>query len=353
MTVRRFLIAFGATVFVGVGSIILINGVVDPWRYFRDSATATLGSDGRQQNPGLIRQKSFEVAFIGTSLDQNMRPDDIERIFGVSSVVLALSGGTAREQALTARLALREKPLRQIFWGLNLSAFCLRSDEIEGGSFPLYLYDDSVTNDLFYLFNASNTEKSLSDLFSQKGDPDSENWRNLYAWENERTTYGCPDLMEHQMKKRGLPEPESDLLLAPNEQLTSLSENLFILWQEHPKCTFTAYFPPYSRLYWGLIRDRQPHRFKAFQRIREEILTKALTFSNVRLFDFVDMDGAGDLANYKDLTHFHPRMNLQMLEMMGTDARRVSETSLESRLRVVSQWLDGYVTQAELDGCGQ
>src|SRR5580700_5112266 len=80
------------------GLIILLaaalNFTVDPLQLFRPARffPAMYSPDSRLQNAGLIRSQDFDTVLMGTSLAIHFRQSDIDRILGVHSLKLAMSG---------------------------------------------------------------------------------------------------------------------------------------------------------------------------------------------------------------------------------------------------------------------
>ena len=104
---RNLLRFLGATVAV-MGLAVALNFIVDPLQLFRPARlfTAMYSQDSRIQNAGLIRSQKFDTAFMGTSLAIHFRQSDIDRILGVKSLKLAMSGSSSREQAFVLAAAM-------------------------------------------------------------------------------------------------------------------------------------------------------------------------------------------------------------------------------------------------------
>src|SRR6266702_5280889 len=91
----RFLCASGLIiVLAGV-----LNFVVDPLQLFRPARlfSAMFSPDSRMQDAGLIRSQEFDTVFMGNSLAIHFRQSDIDRLLGVRSVKLAMTGSISRE----------------------------------------------------------------------------------------------------------------------------------------------------------------------------------------------------------------------------------------------------------------
>ena len=333
-SIRGFVVAVTATVVLLVSLIAGLNWVVDPWRYLRDSELASYDSDGRQQNLGLIRHKSYGAIVLGTSMTQNFDPVQIERLFGDPALVLSISAGTAREQFLTGRNALATQPVKTVIWGIHPGAFSVTASATKGNAFPAYLYEPRWNSDLFYLFNWSNTEKSLEDLQAwwaggaEREEPViNETWRNLQAW-GHRYRYGCPHLMELQLGASGLPAREDDLRIDSAAIDNNLVTNVLALVRRHPDTRFELFFPPISQLYWRLIEARQPARFALYLDTYTKLATLLRAEANVRIHDFSGLPGVVDnLSHYKDITHFSPAISAQLLRLIREGGHAVGDVS--------------------------
>ncbi|GAB3105343.1 hypothetical protein G8770_13410 [Aestuariicella hydrocarbonica] len=331
---KSFLLSILFTAGLSCLTIIALNAYVDPWRFFHDSGLAHWDSDGRQQNPGIIRQRAFNVAVIGTSMTQNFRPEELQQLFGGQAAVLSISAGTGREQALTAGLALQQQTLDTLVWGVHPGSFILPAQEVKGNAFPGYLYDNHWLNDIYYLFNISNIEKALKDWrgalrsLSARQDVTGQSWQNLQYW-GDKYQYGCPDIMALQMSRRGLPAVSDDFRVADEQIVSNVSENLLATVQAHPGTQFKLFFPPFSELYWALLAERQPLRYAAYRRLMREVVIQLTPEPNVELFDFTALQGVVDnLQNYKDLIHFSPQISSQLLRMMQAGEFRVTDAQL-------------------------
>ena len=58
------------------------------------------------QNAGLIQSQNFDTVFMGTSLAIHFRQSDIDRVLGVKSLKLAMTGSNSHEQSFVLDAAL-------------------------------------------------------------------------------------------------------------------------------------------------------------------------------------------------------------------------------------------------------
>src|SRR6195952_4196177 len=97
-----------------------LNFAVDPLQLFRPARFTPAGYslDNRMQNAGLIRSQDFDTVFMGTSLAIHFRQSDIDRILGVKSLKLSMTGSNSVEQSFVLAAALARAP-RRIIWQMD------------------------------------------------------------------------------------------------------------------------------------------------------------------------------------------------------------------------------------------
>src|SRR3981081_677423 len=106
----RFLCASGLIIVIAAA----VNFVVDPLQLFRPARLfpAMYSPDSRMQDAGLVRSQEFDTVFMGTSLAIHFRQSDIDRLLGVRSVKLAMTGSNSHEQSFVLATALERHPNR-------------------------------------------------------------------------------------------------------------------------------------------------------------------------------------------------------------------------------------------------
>src|SRR3954469_14307392 len=97
-----------------------LNFAVDPLQMLRPARfyQPMYSNDSRMQNAGLIRSEDFDTVFMGTSLAIHFRQSDIDRILGVRSLKLAMTGSNSREQSFVLAAALARGPGR-VIWQMD------------------------------------------------------------------------------------------------------------------------------------------------------------------------------------------------------------------------------------------
>src|SRR6202007_1116685 len=97
-----------------------LNFIVDPLQLFRPARlfAAMYSQDSRMQDAGLIRSQDYDTVFMGTSLAIHFRQSDIDRMLGVHSLKLAMTGSNSREQSFVLGAAMERRP-RRVIWQMD------------------------------------------------------------------------------------------------------------------------------------------------------------------------------------------------------------------------------------------
>src|SRR3982075_4043857 len=129
-----------------------LNFVVDPLQLFSPARLfpAMYSLDSRMQDAGLIRSQDFDTVFMGTSLAIHFRQSDIDRLLGVRSVKLAMTGSNSGEQSFVLAAALQRHP-RRVIWQVDDWIFRDPPDIEQDIYLPADLYRRNVRGIAGYL----------------------------------------------------------------------------------------------------------------------------------------------------------------------------------------------------------
>src|ERR1700687_2760048 len=154
----RFLCASGLLIVMAAA----LNFVVDPLQLFRPARLfpAMYSPDSRMQDAGLIRSQDFDTVFMGTSLAIHFRQSDIDRILGVRSVKLAMTGSNSHEQSFVLATALERRP-RRVIWQVDDWIFRDAPDIDSDIYLPADLYRSNTKGIARYLFSGAMARESL------------------------------------------------------------------------------------------------------------------------------------------------------------------------------------------------
>jgi hypothetical protein len=343
---NAYLAAYALACLVGVLLVGLVNWRVDPLQFYRRAAYAPVFSENqRYQNPGLARSYDYETVVIGTSHAENLLPGDIEARLGERAVKLAISGSSAREQAMVLTTALATGKVRHVIWALDKVAFAKPPGDVSSreGPFPHHLYTEGPRTVALYLLSTDTLRLSLEAL-AGVGHGELE---TLNAW-HAQYEFG-PLMVMEDWERRGRvldrfnrqhvgPHPSRELI-----RQRSARVNLLGPIRRNPEVRFDLFFPPYSILAFMADLRTSERAFEERQRWKAFVVEATADWPNVRVFDF---QGAAeinrDLQNYKDLEHYSLRINRWILDALSTGRFQVDPSTYESELARQSAQLQSY-----------
>ncbi len=342
-----------ATVAIGVVTIVLLNTLVDPLRFFTDHSIAGFDKQERFRSAGLLRNKDYDAILLGSSMAKNYVIADINRLFKSTSLLLPISGGTLYEQATMARLALATGKPKLVIWEIYDEILIAGVEETrEGAGFPLYMYDDNSLNDIFYVFNFNTTLASLKAiadwLKGKRHRPDE--WQTI-EYTAHKYRFGCPEVMQLQLVNGGLPNGKEDRARAIEDSMRNIDSNLLAVVRANPEVEFKLFSPPVSYPYQALQQQRQPNKFRAMVAAKMYAYEELSKETNVTLYDFASASSiTKDFAHYRDLMHFSGELSQQLLKRMASDQNRLA-SNWRQRLTQHNRELSRYPIKQELAKC--
>src|SRR3954469_2579697 len=154
-SVRKLIGLIGASA-VLIALAAALNFAVDPLQLLRPARfyQPMYSNDTRMQNAGLIRSEAFDTVLMGTSLAIHFRQTDIDRILGVRSLKLAMTGSNSREQSFVLAAAITRHP-RRVIWQMDDWIFRDAPDIDADIYLPADLYRRNPKGIASYLFSGA------------------------------------------------------------------------------------------------------------------------------------------------------------------------------------------------------
>ncbi|PIT05580.1 hypothetical protein TSA1_36230 [Bradyrhizobium nitroreducens] len=355
---RRLLLASIACV---LGAALLIYAV-DPLQLFRASRLPAFYSDDtRVQNAGLIRSQSFDTAFMGTSLAIHFRQSDIDRVLGVHSLKLAMTGSNSRQQGFVLEQAI-ERGARRVIWAMDDFIFVDAADIETDPYLSVDLYRRTAKGIASYLFSAAMAKESLFALLRSVPP-----LRQLltraapylpvkFALSDVDDIYALPrnfDLARDYNAKKTLAafayitSPVRSRFLGEGygyeAMIRHFEQDAVGLIARHPGVTFDVYFPPYSILQFVAMRDASPETLKIVTDLTAVIAQRLTQLPNVRLHDFRAIKQVThDLNNYGDVIHHSPVVDAMVLRWLASGEYRVDPGKPTASLDELKAQVEAY-----------
>jgi hypothetical protein len=330
----RFLCASGLIVLMAAA----LNFAVDPLQLFRPARfyTAAYSLDSRIQNAGLIRSQDFDTVFMGTSLAVHFRQSDIDRLLGVKSLKLAMSGSNSHEQSFVLAAALDRRPKR-VIWQIDDWIFRDAPDIEQDVFLPVDLYRRNAKGVAGYLFSGAMARESLWMLARSIGplEPITARLTNgllfkfpipgiddINALRPDFDLAGAYNANKALAAFARSTDPVRRAFLAEGYDYDAMVRNFerdaVGLIAGHPEVRFDFYLPAYSILQWAAMRDAAPATLKVVYDFSAYIARRLTEFPNARLQDFRAVkEITHDLNNYADVIHHSPAVDLKVLSWLA------------------------------------
>lgn len=297
--------------------------------------------DERYTNDGISRHFDYDTIITGTSMAQNFKTSELDRLYGTKSVKETFSGAGYKELSENLERALeRNKNLKTIFWTMDYNALRRDKDWTQYENYPTYLYDDNPWNDVEYIFNKDVLYHGvLPNIMLTLGGYRSTTMDEYSSWDKET---GLEYIMESYDRweerapmREGLSDEERVIVT------DNVRQNFEELIKKHPDVTFYIFYSPYSICFWDFLNQEgmMKEQFEAEQ-IATEIL---LQYDNVKLYNFYDRyDIICNTDNYRDKEHYSPEINTKILEWMTTDENRITKENYLDRLQKEKEFYLNY-----------
>ena len=269
--------------------------------------------DERYQNNGIAKNFEYDALITGTSMTQNFKASDFERLWGVKTVKTAYTGATYHELGECIRRALKYKPdLQYVLCSLDGNWLFNPADYDRYEDYPEYLFDVNPLNDVNYVLNKEVVPKTIAVInYTRAGEKtptmdEYGNWNDYMTFGREAvfSSFTKVDIREEEVVLS-----EEDLLMVRE----SIEQNYLSVALENPETEFYFFLPPYSICCWeAWTRTKQ---LKSQLQAEEVAVKLLLSAENMHVYSFEDrIDIIGNLDNYGDTLHYGEWINEEILQ---------------------------------------
>jgi hypothetical protein len=355
----RFLCASALVMLVAAA----LNFVVDPLQLFRPARlfAAMYSPDSRMQDAGLIRSQDFDTVFMGTSLAIHFRQSDIDRLLGVQSLKLAMTGSNSHEQSFVLAAALERHPKR-VIWQIDDWIF-RDAPEIDNDVYiPADLYRRNIKGIAGYLFSGAIARESAWILVRSIPplEPLVARLTNgvmfkfpIAGVDDINTLRPDVDVAEAYNANRArasfatITDPVRRSFLREGYNYDAMVRNFerdaVALIAANPDVKFDIYIPPYSILQWAAMRDVSPATLKIVYDFSGYISRRLAQLPNASLHDFREAaETTHDLNNYADVVHHSPVVDLRILGWLADGKYLVDPAAPEASLERLKAQVEAY-----------
>jgi len=365
----KLLLRFLGASLLTLAAAATLNFVVDPLQLFRPAKlfAAMYSPDSRMQDAGLIRSQDFDTVFMGTSLAIHFRQSDIDRLLGVRSLKLSMTGSSSHEQSFVLAAALERHPAR-VIWQVDDWIFHDAPEVDQDIYLPADLYRRNARGVVGYLFSGAMARESAW-ILARSIPP----LRPIVARLTNGIMFKFPIASVDDINTL---RPEVDVAQAYNAKkatasfanITAPARSAYLaegydyeatvrnferdaigLIAGHPDVAFDIYLPPYSILQWVAMRDASPTTLATVYKFSAYLAERLVQFRNVRLYDFRGVEQVThDLSNYADVIHHSPAVDLQVLGWLAAGKYLVDREAPTEALDQLEAQVAAYRVDAEL-----
>ena len=261
-------------------------------------------------------------------MTQNFKASQAEELWGKDFIKVCYAGAMYKELNDNIELALSTHDVDVVIRSLD-GSYLLEDKDAERtdlGTYPTYLYDNNIFNDVNYLLNSTVIGGYCLPMITKAvmgRDSGMTPFDEYSTWEGQ-ANLGADSVLGD---KTSFESPETEETSLSEEEIITLTDtvkqNIIDTAVAHPDTQFYYFFPPYSAAYWGGVWENGT-LIKEFEcyRLAAQLI---LPYENIHLFAFDDMtDITCNLDNYKDAGHYCGDINDMMLEMMAADENRLT-----------------------------
>ena len=324
MNFKKWIYIFVIELCLGAFVLAAFSIIVDPFFHYHKPLPQLFYvlNNERYQNDGILKHFDYDAIITGTSMTENFKTSEFNKLFNANSIKVPFSGATFKEVNDNIATAFRTNhQVKYVVRSLDTYNILADKNKMRNdlGEYPEYLYNDDLIDDFKYILNKDVVKcaiKTIKPLLKGKEGgiisfDEYANWNDdlefgaKYVLKN-RTEYKKPD------KIKSLTEKDKEIIKA------NIKQNVTDLAYAHPETTFYYFFPPYSVAYWGALYESG--RLMKNIEIEQYTIELILECPNIKLFSFNTMaEITTDLNNYKATEHYGEWINSQMLEFMKND----------------------------------
>lgn len=328
---------------------------VDPYFHYHAplDGMAYVMEEEQYMNDGITRNFSYDAVITGSSISENFSVEKLNELFDVNAVRLTFKGEGYKRVSDNLDVALKCNPeLRLVIRGLDTMQYVYDPDYMGYESYPDYLYDENIWNDVNYVLNGEiladkavpevartlrgETAKGFDDYVSKdSGD------RETVLRNHERNN------LEHMDADR------EELFEAFN---LNLEEHVINAVEAYPEVEFYFFFPPYSICWWDDVQRTGLDTLAWRISLEEAMIERLLPYENVHLFSFNNnFDLVCDLNNYFDSVHYTEEVGDHVLEWMKNDEYELTEENYKTYIQEITDFYmnfdyDSFFENAQEEG---
>ena len=332
----------GIILILSLTAILMI--IIDPYFHYHKPLSFLSYRLGNQRyiNNGIIKQFDYNAIITGTSMTENFKSSQFDKIFNTNSVKVPFSGGSYKEINNNIEVAFKNnKNIKYVLRGLDYGGINQEYNHMRYSSYPIYLYDSNIFNDYKYWWNKEilikGVARSLIYTLLRKRTTSFDEYSN---W-NELFTSGKKVVLK-DYKRAEKENTEKNLSQEDIEKIDkNIEKNVTRLPKQYPNTKFIYFITPYSIVYF----DELNQKGEIEKQIMAEkyMIEKILEIPNIELYSFFNnYEMITNLDNYKDAGHYMGHINDQILDWIKNKEYRLTKENYQEYINKNLEFYKNY-----------
>lgn len=317
----------------------------DPYNLFHQNSACCnkIYKDLRISDYNLIRDGNFDSIILGSSMLQNTSAYEAAKKLGGDWANLSFSGARSFEKFKIINYAQKHIDLKNVIISIDEH---FKPNTFEKNFYP-QLYDDNI----LAKFNIYLTDKALLCMIYPskceyiETDTDSPTaWKDIE--DHIRRFGGFGNWLRFYDDDSQIQDAVYTLLSVStcddtaNYFVKTVDDEMMPLFKNH-NTQFHLIIPPYSALYWAHHFDNIDCKMAPYRYLIE----KSAAYDNIHIYWLYDEDFVFDIANYKDLTHYHPKINSIELDYIKQKSHIITPKNYKQKLQNFKRKLKNFDLQ--------
>ncbi len=284
-------------------------------------------NDERYVATGIARHFDYDSMICGSSVNENFKTTQFDKLFDAKSIKVPISGGYMREVAEIIDAGFEtHKNMKYVLRSLD-TYFISSEDEVNPDAVDVsYLVNNNPLDDVYYLFNFDVfIGKTLRNRSLSKNNIAPTTFDDYANWSKD-TEFGAFEYNVDELNE--IPEQINLFDYEIEHIRKNVEENILKTIRKHRDTQFLLYYVPYSAVYY--LSSRQTYSLKRFCDCERIVFEMLVNEPNVKLYGFsTDFDMCCNLKNYRDPAHYGEWINELILSRISQNRNLLTNENAE------------------------
>lgn len=324
---------------IGIFSLLFLGGLlvflVDPFYHYHKPwfGMPTILYNEIYQTPGVAENFEYDSVIVGSSMTENFRVSWFDEDFSWKTVKLSYEGaGTDDLKAILEKVFEGERQVKNVV--LAVDDYQMLADSgMKAIDRPEYLYNDTLLDDVNYLFNKDALKAAAERIFDRvtgrkENVDEAYNFSSRFPFSKEQVLKDAAPFRENIKANPPAEKTAKDAYISRCKENLS---NLLPFIEENEETCFIIIYSPYSIMNWE--KKLLAGTLEAQLYTDAYAIEQFLTYDNVRVFYFQDeYEMITDLDKYMDTCHYVEEYNHYMEQCIRDGKNEITEENYKERL---------------------